>query len=77
MSIKRQFDLLKRSRSSFLSIKLLHPNKSGAAIWCRGAALHLHRQLQCLQEVALPTESKDAEQALELYDSVVGMLQVS
>lgn len=77
LSIKRQFDLLKKSRTPFLSTRLLHPNRSGAALWCRGAALHLHRQLQAIRGIALPADGKDAEQALELFDNVTGMLQVT
>ncbi|KAL8440078.1 hypothetical protein Efla_004062 [Eimeria flavescens] len=76
-SIKRQFDLMKRSRIPFLSTKLLHPNQSGASLWCRGAAIHLQRQLQALHGIGLPADSRDAEQASELYSNVSSMLQQS
>ncbi|CDI82515.1 hypothetical protein EPH_0040020 [Eimeria praecox] len=63
------------SRAAFLVTRVLHPNKSGAALWCRGAALYLQRQLQALRRVALPTDGKDAEQAFELYETITSMLQ--
>lgn len=77
LAIKKQFDGLKRFRAAFLVTRLLHPNKAGAALWCRGAALYLQRQLQALRRVALPADGKDAEQALDLFETVISMLQVS
>ena len=76
LAIKKQFDNLKRSRAAFLVTRVLHPNKSGAALWCRGAAIYLQRKLQTLRRVALPADGKDAEQALELFETVTSMLQV-
>ncbi|KAL8275155.1 hypothetical protein Esti_000905 [Eimeria stiedai] len=73
--IKRQFDLMKKSRASFLATKLLHPYRSGASLWCRGATTHLQRQLQALREIGLPADSKDAEHALELHNDTSNALQ--
>ncbi|KAL8433752.1 hypothetical protein ACSSS7_003649 [Eimeria intestinalis] len=75
LCIKRQFDLMKKNRASFLATKQLHPPRSGASLWCRGATTHLQRQLQALREIGLPTDSKDAEHALDLHNDTINALQ--
>lgn len=76
LAIKRQFDNLKKYRAPFLLTKLLHPSKAGAALWCRGAAIHIQRQLHALRSIALPADGKEAEQTLELFENVAALLHV-
>ncbi|CEL98551.1 unnamed protein product [Vitrella brassicaformis CCMP3155] len=75
MSLRREFEQYRKK--CLLPVALGHPTHAGTALWARGIALRLQRQMELIDTIAVHgfENSREAEVAKETYSNFQSILE--